>query len=157
MISMIVAMDENRVIGLDNDMPWKRNLPADLQHFKRTTMGHTVVMGRKTFESIGRPLPGRRNVVLTRQTDWHAAGVDVIHSLDEIDDEVMIIGGAELFREMLSRAERLYITVIHHRFDGDTFFPEIDRADWQLVHEQPGTVDDQNQYPHTFTTYVLKK
>jgi dihydrofolate reductase len=157
MISMIVAMTEERVIGLDNDMPWKRSLPADLQHFKRTTMGHTVVMGRKTFESIGRPLPGRRNVVLTRQQDWQAAGADVTHSLDEIGADVFIIGGAELFREMLPRAERLYITVIHHRFEGDTYFPELDPAEWELVQKQPGTVDAQNQYPHTFTTYERKK
>ncbi|WP_420802048.1 dihydrofolate reductase [Tumebacillus flagellatus] len=149
-------MDENRVIGIDNKLPW--HLPADLAHFKATTTGHTVVMGRKTFESIGKPLPGRRNVVLTRQQDWSAAGVDVIHALDELPEgDLFVIGGAELFREVLPQAERMYITVIRHTFEGDVVFPEFDPLEWRVVEQKPGTVDEHNVYRHTYFTFERKK
>ncbi|MBL0385248.1 dihydrofolate reductase [Tumebacillus sp. ITR2] len=155
MISLIVAMDENRVIGKDNAMPW--HLPADLAHFKAVTMGHTVVMGRKTFESIGKPLPGRRNVVLTRQVDFSAEGVEVIHSLEELPEgDVFVIGGAELFRELLPRADRMYLTLIRHAFEGDTFFPEFDGLNWQVVEQKPGVVDERNVYRHTYFTFERK-
>lgn len=159
MISMIAAMDEQRVIGHQNTMPW--HLPAELQYFKTTTMGHTVVMGRKTFESIGRPLPGRRNVVLTRQRDWQAVGVDVIHAVEELavqeGEELFIIGGAELYRTMMPRADRLYVTRIQASFEGDAFFPEIDPAIWESVSEKPGIVDEKNQYPHTFFVFERRE
>lgn len=125
MLSFIVAMDENNVIGKDNDLPWY--LPNDLKYFKKMTSGHTIIMGRKTFESIGRPLPNRKNIVLTRDQQYKAEGCTVIHSVDELEsylheDEVFLIGGAELFKTTLPKADRLYITRIHATFDGDTFF-----------------------------------
>jgi len=158
MISLIVAMGRNRVIGQNNQMPW--HLPNDLQHFKNTTRGHTVVMGRKTFESIGRPLPDRRNIVLTRQTDYAPAGVEVVHTLDELhfpaDEEVFIIGGSEIFSAFLPVADRLYITYIEGAFTGDTFFPPYDRNEWKLIYLRNGIQDEKNTHPHAFVTYERK-
>ncbi len=128
-ISLIAAMAENRVIGRENTVPW--DLPADLKRFRATTMGHPVIMGRKTFESIGGPLPGRKTVILTRSRDYRAEGSMVVHSLrDALDacagsSEVFICGGGEVYREALSLASRIYLTVIHLEVDGDTLFPEI--------------------------------
>lgn len=127
MISLIVAHDNNRVIGYENAMPW--HLPGDLQYFKEQTMGKPMIMGRKTFESIGRPLPGRRNIVITRNRDYEAEGIEVVYSLDEAlqlaqgAEEIMIIGGQQIFTESLPIADRLYITHIDHEFVGDTYFP----------------------------------
>jgi len=135
MISLIVAHDKNRVIGYENKMPW--HLPGDLQYFKEMTMGKPIIMGRKTFESIGRPLPGRRNIVISRNERYNADGIEVVSSLDEAlqltkdDVEVMIIGGEQIFRIALPLAQRLYITEIHNEFKGDTYFPEYEG--WQLV------------------------
>jgi dihydrofolate reductase len=135
MISLIVAHDRNRVIGYQNGMPW--HLPGDLQYFKATTMGKPVVMGRKTFESIGRPLPGRRNIVITRNASYQVEGIEVVGSLDEalslVSDvpEVMIIGGNQIFTQSLPLADRLYITLIDETFEGDTYFPSYD--DWKKV------------------------
>lgn len=155
MLSMIVAMDDNRLIGQDNQLPWR--LPADLQYFKRVTMGHMVVMGRKTFESIGRALPGRRNLVLTRNEAYQATGCTVIHTLEEIDsspeEEVFIIGGAEIFREMLPQARRLYITKIHAAFEGDAYFPEVDESQWRLLSSESGVVDEENLYPYEYLVF----
>jgi dihydrofolate reductase len=129
--SLIVAMDENRLIGSNNGLPW--HLPADLAFFKRTTMGKPIVMGRKTFESIGRPLPGRRNIVVTRDPDFSAAGCDIANSIDAAldlcadDEEVMLIGGASLYQQSLSRATQLYITQIHHRFDNPNGESNLER------------------------------
>lgn len=136
-ISLIVAMGENRVIGADQRMPW--HLPADLKRFRQTTMGRPILMGRKTHESIGRPLPGRQNIVLSSRRDYAAPGCVVVHSLDEAlreagGGEAMVIGGASLYRECLPLAERIYLTLIHREFAGDTFFPgfpEFDRAAWR--------------------------
>lgn len=130
-LCLIVAQAENRAIGKDNQMPW--HLPEDLQYFKRVTMGKPVIMGRKTFESIGRALPGRTNIVVTRQTDWHANGVQTVASLEAaIDlataastDEIMIIGGAQIYRAALPLVERIYLTQVHDSFDGDAFFPQL--------------------------------
>lgn len=137
MISLIVAHDPNRVIGKNNELPW--HLPEDLGYFKRMTMGKAMVMGRKTYESIGRPLPGRLSIVVTRNKDFTAEGVVVVHDLDEAikkakeyADEVMIIGGAEIFRLVMRIADRLYITFIQTHFDGDTFFPSYG-TEWKLV------------------------
>lgn len=127
MISLIVAHDVNRVIGLNNEMPW--HLPGDLAYFKKMTMGKPIIMGRNTFESIGRPLPGRRNIVITRNKAYSAEGIEVVHSLEEAltlvqaEPEIMIIGGQQIFTEALPMADRLYITKIDHSFEGDTFFP----------------------------------
>lgn len=138
MISLLVAHDPNRVIGKDNKLPW--HIPADLRYFKEKTIGKGIVMGRKTFESIGRPLPQRRNIVVTRNPDFTAEGADVVHSLDEaiklaeeVHEEVMIIGGEEIFRLTLPKAGRLYITEVHVPFEGDTFFPDYESSGWKLV------------------------
>jgi dihydrofolate reductase len=130
-LALIAARARNGVIGLDNRMPW--HLPEDLAYFKRVTLGKPVVMGRKTFESIGRPLPGRLNIVVTRNPDWQAAGVQVAHSLDAAlalaaaaaPEEIMLIGGAELYRQALPQADVLYLTEIDAEFAGDAFFPEV--------------------------------
>jgi dihydrofolate reductase len=128
-ISIIAAMADNRVIGRDNEVPW--HIPQDMKRFRSITMGHPVIMGRKTYESIGRPLPGRKNVVLTRNRDYRAAGAVIVHSLsaalDECAgaDEIFICGGGEVFREALPLASRIYLTVVHMEATGDTFFPEI--------------------------------
>lgn len=137
MISLLVAHDQNRVIGINNDLPW--HVPEDLAYFKKISMGKAMVMGRKTYESIGRPLPGRLNIVLTRNKDFSAEGVVVVHDLDEAirqakayAEEVMVIGGADLFRMSLEIADRLYITLIDEQFEGDTFFPAYG-FEWKLV------------------------
>lgn len=133
-ISLIVAMAENRVIGRDNTLPWR--LSADLKRFRAITMGKPVVMGRKTFESIGRPLDGRRNIVVTRSADFHPQGVTVVGSVDEAlaqagDLEAMVIGGASIYEQTLPLADRMYLTEIHAAFDGDTRFPDYDPAQWR--------------------------
>ncbi|MEG0472166.1 MAG: dihydrofolate reductase [Solibacillus sp.] len=131
MISLIVVHDKNYVIGYENEMPW--HLPGDLQYFKAMTMGKPIIMGRKTFESIGRPLPGRRNIVITRNAEYHAEGIEVVGSLDAAlalvkdVEEIMIIGGAQIFEQAMAIADKLYITEIHHDFNGDTFFPKYEQ------------------------------
>lgn len=138
MISLIVAHDRNRVIGYENDMPW--HLPGDLKYFKEMTMGKPVIMGRKTFESIGRPLPGRRNVVISRNAQYAAEGIEIVSSLEAALElvadvpEIMVIGGQQIFTQALPLADRLYITLIDHEFDGDTYFPAYEG--WQLVSER---------------------
>ena len=156
MINIIVAYANNRVIGKDGKIPWR--LPHDSQHFKRITSGHIVVMGRKTFESIGRPLPHRRNIVLTSSTTFAAPGVEVMHSKDDVLalDDVFIIGGASIYRQFLDVADRLYITEIALEIDGDTFFPAWDRQSFSLISAQPGVLDEQNTLPHTFFIYERK-
>ena len=136
-ISLVLAMTRNRVIGRDNGLPWR--LPADLKHFKTTTLGKPVLMGRKTFESIGKPLPGRVNVVLTRERNWKAQGVVVFHSIEDAlahlsaVDEVAAIGGAEIFNALMPLASRIYLTRIDADIEGDTFFPVLDPSDWREV------------------------
>ncbi|HBV22125.1 MAG TPA: dihydrofolate reductase [Nitrosomonas sp.] len=139
-LSILVAMAKNRVIGKNNALPW--HLPADLKHFKLLTMGHTIIMGRKTYESIGRPLPGRSNIIVTNQTDFNVAGATVVHSLEEAlnigkpliasggNCEQFIIGGADLYRQTVALSHRMYITEIQQAFDGDTFFPEFNQNEW---------------------------
>ncbi len=135
MISIIVAHDQNRVIGYKNKMPW--HLPGDLHYFKEMTMGKPIIMGRKTFESIGRPLPGRRNIVISRNTDYTAEGIEVVTSLDAAlalvadVEEIMIIGGEQIIKLALPLAQRLYITEINASFQGDTYFPSYE--DWHKV------------------------
>ena len=157
-ISLIVAMDENRLIGADNKLPW--HLPADLALFKRTTMGKPIIMGRKTFESIGKPLPGRRNIVITRDSGFQAPGCEISHGVDaaleicDTDDEVMLIGGASLYQQTLARASCMYITRIHHKFSGDTWFPEFSADSWNVVEQQNFAADESNPYPFSFVKYV---
>ena len=157
-LSIIVAMDENRLIGSNNRLPW--HLPADLAFFKRMTMGKPVVMGRKTFESIGRPLPGRRNIVVTRNPEYAAEGIEIVHDIDaaaalcDASDEIMIIGGANLYAQTLPRVTRLYITRIHHAFDGDTWFPKLDEKAWRTENREDFDPDHSNPYPYSFIQFV---
>lgn len=157
MISLIVAYAKNQVIGKDGDMPW--HLPADLKNVKELTTGKTIVMGRKTFESIGKPLPNRRNVVLTRSRDFHPEGVVVVHTKEEVMalGDVIIFGGAEIYRQFLDVVDRLYITEIDLETEGDTFFPQWDREAYTMVDKREGIVDEKNQVPHTFYTFDRKK
>lgn len=156
-LSMVAAMAANRVIGKDNVMPW--HLPADLKHFKAVTLGKPVVMGRKTFESIGRVLPGRRNVVVSRQTPVDPKGADWVTSIQQALDlladieEVMIIGGAEIYRQCLPLTQQLYLTEIDLITDGDAFFPDYaSAAQWQLVEEKMHCPDATNPYHCRFIT-----
>ncbi|WP_442594337.1 dihydrofolate reductase [Neobacillus sp. D3-1R] len=158
MISFVWAMDENRVIGKNNQLPW--HLPEDLKFFKRVTMGHPVAMGRKTHESIGRLLPGRENIVITRNKEYECDGCTMFYSLDEFisyceskDEEVFVIGGAEIFRELLPVVDRLYLTMIYDEFEGDTFFPEFSLNDFELVSKERGIQDEKNPYHYEFLIY----
>jgi dihydrofolate reductase len=152
-ISIIVAADENGVIGLDNRLPWR--LPADLRHFREITLGKPVLMGRKTFESIGKPLAGRHNIVLTRQ-DVRMEGCTVVHSLDEAIDaageaaELMIIGGAEIYRESLGLVNRIYLTRVHTAVEGDTWFPDIDYDEWFETSIEEHAADERNEFAYSF-------
>lgn len=155
-ISFILAMGKNRVIGLNNALPWR--LPADLAYVKKTTMGHSILMGRKTYESIGRPLPGRTNVIFTRNSDYQAEGCDIVHSVEEAvnkygGQEIFVIGGAEIYRLFMPLVDRMYITEIEHEFAGDTFFPEVDLAQWREVSRQQGIRDEKNDYEYYFVLY----
>lgn len=156
MIALIWAMDENGLIGRNNKLPW--HLPADLAFFKRTTMGQPIIMGRKTYESIGKPLPGRENVIVTRDLDYRAEGCTVVHNVEEATErmsgkEGYVIGGAELFRLFLPTADRLIVTRIRHVFEGDVFFPKTDWSKWKLVWEEEGPVDEKNAHPHVYQIY----
>ncbi|MFO8003863.1 dihydrofolate reductase [Thioalkalivibrio sp.] len=146
-LQIIVAMDPDRVIGRDNQLPW--HLPEDLRHFRRITNGHTLVMGRRTHESIGRPLPNRRNIVLSRQAHWQAPGVEVHPDLESAlaaadDGPVFVIGGAELFREALPRAAVIHLTRVHRRFPGDVHFP-LAGAGWSVAWEEEHAQDAQHE------------
>ncbi len=151
---MIAAMDRNRLIGVENRLPWR--LPADLAHFKRVTMGKPVIMGRHTFESLGRPLPGRLNIVVSRDPGFTAGGCTVVHSLEEAlavasrHEEIMVIGGASFYAQTLPRARRLYLTLIEGEFEGDTFFPVLDPRDWQETNRVDHAPDERNPYPYSF-------
>jgi len=154
-ISLVVAMADNRVIGRDNTLPW--HLPADLQHFKRITMGKPILMGRRTWESIGRPLPGRTSIVITRDAAYAAPGCIVAHSVEaalqaaaDCADEAMVIGGAEFYGQLLPRADTLYLTRIQADFEGDTFFPELDESEWREVERSDCEPDDRNPYRYSF-------
>jgi len=153
-ISLIAAMADNRVIGRDNRLPWR--LPADLRHFRKITLGKPVVMGRKTWESIGRPLPGRTNIVVTRDPDYLAEGCVVAHSVDEAltacagSEEVMVIGGANLYQQLLDRADRLYLTRVRAEVEGDAWFPAFDAAQWREVEHESHRRDDANEFDYEF-------
>ena len=147
-LTLIAAMGKNRAIGLDGRMPW--HLPAELQHFKKTTMGKTIVMGRKTWQAIGRPLPGRQNIVVSRNPDFLAKGADLAASVDAAvamseSDEVMIIGGGQLYALALPSATRMVLTLIDLEPEADTWFPEWDDAEWSQVSEEHYPIDDDNK------------
>jgi dihydrofolate reductase len=158
MISFLVAMDKNRVIGRNNQLPW--HLPEDLRYFKRVTMGHPIAMGRKTHDSIGKILPGRENIIITRNSDFKCEGCtvfysiqDFVHYCDELEDEIFVIGGAEIFKETFQYADRLYITYIHQEFEGDTFFPDFEHSKWKLVSSEKGIRNEKNPYDYDFIIY----
>jgi dihydrofolate reductase len=154
--SIIVAMSENRVIGVKNELPWR--LKKDLQNFKQVTMGHTLIMGRKTFESIGRPLPGRRNIVITRQENYIHDGIEVASSPEEalsfcVDDEVFIVGGAEIYKAMLDHADRIYLTLVEAHVEGDAWFPAFANEEWEEVDREFHAADDENEHAFAFVIY----
>lgn len=158
-LSLIAAMDKNRVIGVNNTLPW--HLPADLKHFKTVTMGKPILMGRNTYESIGKPLPGRENIVMSRQTNYAADGCTVVCSIEqalarvgELDaDELMIIGGATLYEAMLPMADRLYLTYVDTEVAaGDAYFPDIDNSEWTETHWENHAADEKNPYDYSFVT-----
>lgn len=158
MVSIVVATAANGVIGNDNDLIW--HLPADLKHFKAVTSGSSIVMGRKTFESIGRPLPKRENIIITRQVDLTIEGCLVVNSLEEAIDqaeseEVFIIGGGEIYKQAIELADKIYLTKIHQDFEGDTVFPEIG-DNWEVISERVGELDEKNKLPHSFMELVRK-
>ncbi len=154
-ISLIVAMASNRVIGLDNQMPW--HLSADLKRFKKITLGSPIVMGRKTFESIGRPLPGRSNIIISRNTDYRQEGCLVVHDIEaalkagcQKADNIFVIGGSTLYRELLPFANALYITQINKDFPGDTLFPQVDNEHWTEVEREDISDDPTVAFSYSF-------
>ncbi len=158
-LSMIVAHADNRIIGKDNDMPW--HLPADLAYFKKTTLGKPVIMGRKTYESIGRPLPGRQNIVISRDDQYQADGIETVTSVEQAlalvsdVDEIMVIGGGAIYQHCLPAAQRLYITHIDAAIDGDTQFPAYEN-EWQKVSSEVRGADEKNKYELDFCIYERK-
>ncbi|WP_284682763.1 dihydrofolate reductase [Chondrinema litorale] len=162
-VSFIVATAENRTIGKDNDLPWR--LPADLKLFKKITSGHCIIMGRKTYDSIGKPLPKRTNIVITTQKNLEIEGCVVTNSIEEAlahaksinEDEAFIIGGASIYESALDKADKLYLTLVHTEIDGDAFFPEINKNDWEVTNTEKHEKDEKHNYAFTFQTLVRKK
>lgn len=159
-LSIIVAMGNSRVIGNKNQLPW--HLPADLKHFKELTLRKPVIMGRKTFESIGKPLPDRRNIVISRNSNWRAEGCEVAANIDDAlavvnnAEEVMIIGGATIFAQTLQRVNKMYLTFIHADFEGDSFFPEWNKSEWHEIENVSCQPDEKNPYQYSFVTLIKK-
>ena len=153
-IALIVAMAENRVIGCNNQLPWR--IPADLRHFRALTMGKPIIMGRKTYESIGRPLPGRDNIVISGDRLYQAEGCRVVYSIDQALDasgdceEAMIVGGANLYRQTLEIADRLYLTLVKAEPEGDTWFPQIESQQWREIERETHKADESNEYDYDF-------
>ncbi|MGX4669394.1 dihydrofolate reductase [Cerasibacillus sp. JNUCC 74] len=163
MISFIVAMDKNHVIGLNNRLPWR--LPRDLRFFKEKTMHQTVIMGRKTFDSIGKPLPNRKNIILSRSGGDFPQEIEVVSDINKIlewneadpEKEYFVIGGAKIYEQLLPFADRMYITWIDHAFQGDTYFPQFSEAEWALSAKERGEKDEKNPYDFYFLQYDRKK
>jgi len=155
-LSIIVAADRNNVIGKDNALIW--HLPNDLRYFKEKTTGHAIIMGRRTFDSVGKPLPNRRNIIITRNADFKVDGCEVVTSLEAAlslvnpDEENFIVGGEEIYRQALPLTDRVYLTRIDHEFEGDRHFPELG-PDWKLIEETEGIVDEKNPFAHTFLVF----
>jgi dihydrofolate reductase len=156
-LSLIAAMANNRVIGIENRLPW--HLPADLQHFKKITMGKPILMGRKTYESIGRPLPGRENIVLTRDESFKPEGCTIYHSIEDAleatksYEEVMVIGGDSFYQQLISEADRLYLTFIDQDIEGDAFFPEYSENGWKEVERETFMASDDVAFTYHFTVW----
>ena len=158
-ISIIVAVSDNNVIGKDNKLPW--HLPADLKYFKQKTLGHHMVMGRKTFEALGKPLPGRTHVVISRQENLQIEGCTCVTSLEAAIDvakkngeaECFVIGGGEIFIKALMWVDRIYLTRVHHDWEGDTFFHPLNKSDWKEISEDHFPPDEKNPFPYTFFVY----
>jgi len=159
-VTIVVAISENHVIGKDNKLLWY--LPNDLKHFKEITSGHTVIMGRKTFDSVGKPLPRRRNIIITRQPIT-IEGCEVVNSIEAAlalcadEDEVFIVGGAEIYRQSMHLTDRIYLTIVHKPYDGDSFFPEINKNEWKEVFREDHQPDEKNIIPYSFITYEKRK
>jgi len=161
-VSIIAAMDRKRGIGVDNKLPWR--LSADLKRFRELTMGHHIIVGRKTFEAIGRPLPGRQMIVVTRDRNYEAEGCDLSHSLEDAIDlarergesEAFICGGAEIYAQSIDVADRMYLTFVDAEVAADTFFPEFDEREWRERESFYQPADEKNQYPFTFKLMVRK-
>jgi len=159
-VSLIVAVSSNGLIGRDGGLPWY--LPADLKHFKRTTMGHHLIIGRRTWEEVGKPLPGRTMVVVTRSRSFTPEGAQVVRSVEQAlemaagDDEPFIGGGSQIYRIALARdlVDRIYLTRIHAEVEGDTFFPEINLDEWELVSEEHHEADEKNEFDYSFLVYA---
>ncbi len=157
MISIIAAVADNGVIGRDNTLPW--HLPADLQYFKAVTLGHPIIMGRKNYEDIGKPLPGRLNIIITRDPSYTAAGCVVVNSVEAAistangDEEIFIIGGAEIYRLFLPLAGKLYLTEVHTNAEGDITFPDFDKKEWDQTGREDHDADDRNPHPYSFVVY----
>ncbi|UTI40725.1 dihydrofolate reductase [Niallia sp. RD1] len=156
-VSLIVAMDKNRVIGKDNDIPWR--IPRDWEYVKKITSGHPIILGRKNFQSIGKALSKRRNIVISRDRELVFDGCEMAHSLDEVfklcekEEEIFIFGGEEIYRIFLPYVEKMYITNIHAEFEGDTFFPNVDLSKWTQTSVTQGIRDEKNPYPYYFHIY----
>ena len=159
-VTIVVAMGENNAIGKNNELLWY--LPKDLRHFKTITKGHTVIMGRKTFESVGMPLPNRRNIIITRNTDLAIEGTEVVHTLEDAlelckqGEEVFVIGGAEIYKIAMPHTDKIYLTVVHENFEADAFFPEIDHNLWLETASEKHLPDDKNNLSFTFSTLERK-
>jgi len=161
-ISLIVAAAQNNVIGKNNTMPW--HLPDDLKHFRTLTDGHVIIMGRKCFESIGKPLPNRRNIIITRDQTYEAPGCEVSSSYDEAvmfagkdhPQEIFVIGGGEIYKLAMKSANRIYMTRVHADIDGDIYFPEIDPALWKETEREEHLADERHPYPFSFETFERK-
>lgn len=157
MVSFVVAAAENNVIGHDNQLLW--HLPDDLKHFKQLTQGHPIIMGRRTYDSIGRALPNRTNLVVTRQLDWQAPGCETANSVPaalaraaQLDEQVFVIGGAEIYRQALPAADVIYLTEVHHTFEGDVTFPELNAADWREESRERHEPDERHAHAFSFVT-----
>lgn len=159
LISQIVAISENRVIAIEGKLPW--HLPADLKYFKDTTWGHHILMGRKNYEAEGRILKGRTNIIITRRENYKVNGAYVFSTIEKGiefarqngEKELFVVGGGEIYKQTLSQTDKLYITVVHKTFDGDTFYPEIDAKDWNKISERMYIADDKNPVDHTYFIY----
>jgi len=154
-ISIVVAIAANNAIGKDNQLLWR--LPNDLKHFKQITSGHTIIMGRKTYDSVGKPLPNRRNIVITRQ-NINIEGCEVVNSLDAAlalcanEPEIFIVGGAEIYKHAMQVTNRIYLTIVHQSFDGDTYFPEIKADEWKETEREDYQPDEKHQFAYSFIT-----
>jgi len=159
-VTIVVAIGENNAIGKDNELLWY--LPKDLRHFKTITNGHTIIMGRKTFESVKKPLPNRRNIIITRNTELSIEGAEVVHTIDEAleiskeDGEVFIIGGAEIYKQAMKHTDKIFLTVVHESFEADAFFPEIDTNLWEETASETHLPDEKNNLSFTFSTLERK-